>query len=185
MQVYSFGNSGAAFTDVSDGHDFNVPSDPNVQTFSSTEFYNDGTSVVLPTTLAGLANYTIKVLLNTTLEIDVMSDVVAVTAVGFAIYYTSATPHIDSQMSPPFAVPSGQGLAWALPFTVEQSGVLAGCSGLLCPSSGYATGTPVEDNGGIVLHGAKGLFRLASNERVWSADAGRLTRSSFPIQEYR
>lgn len=42
-------------------------------------------------------------------------------SLGFAVYYTSATPTIDPQIAPPFAVPPGQGLAWALPFTASGS----------------------------------------------------------------
>ncbi len=41
----------------------------------------------------------------------------ALTAAGYAIYYTSATPVIDSSIPPPFSVPSGQGVAWAKPLT--------------------------------------------------------------------
>jgi hypothetical protein len=36
-------------------------------------------------------------------------------ACGCAIYYTSETPHQDTFMEPPYPVPPGQGLAWALP----------------------------------------------------------------------
>jgi hypothetical protein len=182
FSYYSYGNSGAAFTDVSEGNGFNVPSNPDSTTFTSTEFYG---STSVGTTLTALANYKIKCLLNVSLSQDSLAEVVAVTGVGFAIYYTSATPQTDLQMSPPFTAPSGQGLAWALPNTVEQSGVLAGCSGLLCPSTGYATGTVTVYNGGLYLNGAKGLFRLASNDRSWSTDITRLSRCSFPIQEYR
>jgi hypothetical protein len=178
---YTYGNSGASFGAVSEGHGFTVPSDPSSQTFTSTLFYDTS----IGTSLAALSAYKIKILLNTTANVDGLTDVVNATAIGFAIYYTSATPHTDPQIAAPFAVPSGQGLAWALPFTVEQSGVLAGCSGIFCPSTGYATGTPALDNGGLTFTGAKGLFRLASNDRVWSADVARLTKTSFPIQEYR
>jgi hypothetical protein len=37
----------------------------------------------------------------------------------------------------------------------------------------------------IVLNNPRGLFRLATNKRDWSADMTRLTRLSFPIMEYR
>lgn len=184
---YSYGNSGAAFTDVSEGNFFNHPSNPNATSFASTEFYDlyAGGVVGIGTTLASLANWKMKVLLNTTLNIDVMTDVLNATAAGFAIYYTSASPLTDPQMPPPFSVPTGQGLAWAIPMTVEQSGVLAGCSGIFCPSTGYATGTAATYNGGLQANGAKGLFRLAKNQRGWSADISRLSRISFPFQEYR
>jgi hypothetical protein len=105
--------------------------------------------------------------------------------VAFAIDYTSATPVTDPQIPPPFTIPGGHGLAWALPVMVEQSGVMPGCSGFFCPSTGYALGTPITYNGGIILNGAKGLFSLASNKRSSSADPGRLSRTSFPFEEYR
>jgi hypothetical protein len=37
----------------------------------------------------------------------------------------------------------------------------------------------------IITTGAQGLFRLATNKRVWSADETLLTSISFQIQEYR
>lgn len=37
----------------------------------------------------------------------------------------------------------------------------------------------------IVTSGCQGLFRLAKNQRGWSADETLLTSISFPIQEYR
>jgi hypothetical protein len=41
------------------------------------------------------------------------------------------------------------------------------------------------DGEAVVLNNPKGLFRLATNKRDWSADMTRLTRLSFPLQEYR
>jgi len=179
---YTYGNNPATgFTNTSEGHGFVSPSVPDSTTFTSTVLY----APTIGTSLAAIAAWKIKVLLNVSLLQDGLTDVVNATAVGFAIYYTSATPFTDPQMTAPFAVPAGQGLAWSLPNTVEQSGVLPGCGGIFCPSTGYALGTPILYNGGIILNGAKGLFRLASNDRGWSADVTRLSRSSFPIQEYR
>jgi len=37
----------------------------------------------------------------------------------------------------------------------------------------------------LILNHAKGLFRLGTNKRTWSADSTFLTRISFPITEYR
>jgi hypothetical protein len=37
----------------------------------------------------------------------------------------------------------------------------------------------------IILSNPMGLFRLGTNKRTWSSDATRLTRLSFPLQEYR
>jgi hypothetical protein len=37
----------------------------------------------------------------------------------------------------------------------------------------------------VITANPKGLFRLATNKRTWSADASRTTRLSFPVIEYR
>jgi hypothetical protein len=188
FSYFSYGNNPAKlFYDSSEGNDFTSPSNPDTTTFSNMEFYDSGSGSGIGTSLAALAGYKIKCLINTSLNDVVSTDSITATAVGFAVYYTSATPQTDPQMDPPFSVPSGQGLAWALPSTVEQSGRLYGNTPptLIGISDGYAFGAPITYNGGIIMNGAKGLFRLASNDRSWSADMTRLTRSSFPIQEYR
>jgi hypothetical protein len=41
------------------------------------------------------------------------------------------------------------------------------------------------DGGAVITSNAKGLFRLAKNQRGWSADYTKLSSISFPIQEYR
>lgn len=41
------------------------------------------------------------------------------------------------------------------------------------------------DSGAVTTTSPKGLFRLAKNERSWSADFTKLSRLSFAIQEYR
>lgn len=41
------------------------------------------------------------------------------------------------------------------------------------------------DGGAVVTSSTKGLFRLAKNQRGWSADYTKLSSISFPIQEYR
>lgn len=47
-------------------------------------------------------------------------DVLLVTGLGFAVYYTSATATDDSTDLPaPVAIPEGQGVAWSYPETVE------------------------------------------------------------------
>lgn len=88
-------------------------------------------------------------------------------------------------MDPPFAVPSGQGLAWALPAARLQSGVMPGSDGLIGTSTGYGLGDPAVSNGVLIFKNAKGLFRLATNRRDWSVDVHRVFEISFPFQEYR
>jgi hypothetical protein len=41
------------------------------------------------------------------------------------------------------------------------------------------------DSGALTLANAKGLWRLATNDRGWSMDVTRLSRMSFQIQEWR
>jgi hypothetical protein len=41
------------------------------------------------------------------------------------------------------------------------------------------------DGESVVLNNPRGLFRLATNKRDWSVDYTRLTKLSFPVQEYR
>lgn len=40
-------------------------------------------------------------------------------------------------------------------------------------------------NESVILNNPRGLFRLASNKRTWSADASFLSKLSFPVMEYR
>ena len=147
------------------------PKNPGA-TFSSGTFWDAS----IGTALSALAGQKIGAWFSDSLFGGPFTDTIAVTGVGFAIYYTSATPIIDPQMAPPFSVPGGSGLAWALP----QATLNTGSSG-----TGVTTSSACVDNGGVIASGAKGLFRLASNERPWSADMTRLTRLSFPVQEYR
>lgn len=141
--------------------------------FASTQFY--GAS--LGTSLSALNGIGILMAINSSLLQNPTTDAIAASSVGIAVYYTSATPVTDPQMPPPFSVPSGQGLAWSLPFAVELGGPPA--------LNGTVSGTPVIDNGNIVLNNPRGLFSLASNKRTSSADVTRLSRTSFPFEEYR
>lgn len=178
---YAGWGTGMDMSTVVEGTNFTSPS-AATGTFASTEFY--GTSV--GTSLAALSGQQIRILLNSSANVDSVSDLFTATAVGYAIYYTSATPHTDPLIAPPFAVPSGQGLAWALPTSVQQNGAFGtGSTGFIRPCTGFAYGVLPIDNGALILNGAKGLFRLATNDRPWSADMTRITRLSFPIQEYR
>jgi hypothetical protein len=125
---------------------FTSPSNPDNSTFASTEFYGPsiGTSLAALTgqqIMAGLAcSLDIPPPFNTT---PAMTDLVTITGVGYAILYTtSAAPVIDAAMPPPFAVPSGQGLTWAMPTAVSQTGVSIGGGSIFSPSGGVGVGTP-------------------------------------------
>jgi hypothetical protein len=49
-----------------------------------------------------------------------MDDILLVTGLGYAVYYTSATPSDGStDLEPPVPIPEGQGVAWSFPSEVE------------------------------------------------------------------
>jgi hypothetical protein len=99
------------------GASFASPSDPDNTTFSSTEYYapSIGSSLTFLTSQGMVAE------IISSLGLDGMKDTQSVTALGYAIYYTSATPSVDSRIPAPFTVPSGQGIAWAVPSTVATT----------------------------------------------------------------
>lgn len=167
---------GAGITFTSGGTPFTSPYGTGPiapgASFASTEFY--GAS--LGTSLGGLANQGILMAINSSLLKNPTADAINATAVGYAVYYTSATPVIDPQIAAPFTVPTGQGLAWSLPFAVELD---------ISANNGTASGTAVADNGNIILNNPLGLFSLSSNERNNSVDIGRLAKTGFPFEEYR
>jgi hypothetical protein len=139
-----------------------------------------------------LPNFNIEIQLNTSTDdpfppdTTPLTDNMAATQVGLAIYYTSATPATDIQMTPPFAVPAGQGVSFALPLNVEKQGAFGnGGQGFFDLSTGYSIGTGAVDNGLLTLNNTKGIWRLASNKRDWKSDFDRLTAPQFPFQEYR
>jgi hypothetical protein len=167
---------------------FTSPSNPNNTSFSATQFV--GSSI--GTSLSAMNAQQIMAYLACSLNIPTptastptMTDQIAVTAVGYAIYYTSATPTLDAQMTPPFTLPFGQGVAWGLPFSLAQTGISVGSGAIFSPSTGEGIGEPVLYNGGIIVNNPQGLFRLASNKRTSSVDFTRLSKLSFPFQEYR
>jgi hypothetical protein len=124
---------------VVQGFDFLSPSNPNGTSFSSTEWYG----LSIGTDLADLTGQQIRILLNQSLDIDVLTDVIEATAVGFAVVYKSeAIPSGTPQMPPPFAIPPGQAVAWALPSTSSQLGVQIGGGGIFDPGTGYGLATP-------------------------------------------
>lgn len=97
------------------------------------------TDVSIGTSLADLIGQKIGMALDSSLLLSGMTDDISASGVGYAIYYRSALPRIDALMPPPFAVPPSQGLAWAIPFTVD----------LLGPPSnqGTSVATPATLNG--------------------------------------
>lgn len=145
--------TGMNLTTVTMGTGFTNPSPPapsnafgGTLNFSA-EFY--GASI--GTSLSALTGQQIRVLLDASVDYPFPAhtplalDDFEVTGCGYAIYYTSATPTTDAAMAPPFAVPGGQGLAWALPFTAAGSGNSGGnFFGIFDPSSGHGIATPTS-----------------------------------------
>lgn len=121
------------------GNSFTQPSNPDSTSFSSTEWY--GASI--GTTLASLTGQGMRILLNVSLDIDVLTDMIDVTAVGFAVVFkTAATPSGVPPIPPPFTLPAGQAIAWALPSGSSQLGVQTGGGGIFDPGTGYGLATP-------------------------------------------
>lgn len=93
-----------------------------------------------------------------------------VLGVGYAIYYTSATPSIDPYLPPPIAVPAGQGLAWAVPYAgtgnfpptellnrTTCTGFSNGASGsgsIALPGGGFIGQKSAPGGGSFVLDGS-------------------------------
>lgn len=94
---------------------FGFPSGCPDASFGSTQFYGNS----IGTSLSALAGMEIMIDLDQSLFQDNLSDRFSATGVGFAVYYTSATPVIEPTMPPPFTVPSGSGVTWALPAAVS------------------------------------------------------------------
>jgi hypothetical protein len=97
---------------------FDTPPAPQAS-FASTEFTD---SHSLGASLSALEGQGIAMGIDSSLLLGTLADRMAATGVGYAIYYSSSSPRIDPQMPPPVAVPAGQGLAWALPFSVSLLG---------------------------------------------------------------
>lgn len=110
--------------------------------FGTTEFWGQavgGDSI--GTSLSVLLHQSISMALNSSLLQNPTTDTIASTGIGYAIYYTSATPIIDTIIPAPFSVPSGQGIAWALPQDVQIIGPPA--------ANGIASGLPATSSAPI------------------------------------
>jgi hypothetical protein len=91
---------------------------PGHVSFGLTEFYGDNRG----TDLSVIAGEGVCAVLYGSLSSSFPPDLLTVTAVGYAVYYTSAhIPTTPPPIPPPFTVPVGQGVAWALPGTVNTS----------------------------------------------------------------
>jgi hypothetical protein len=97
FQNITYGNGSAAFTDDNEGSGFTQPgSGPpdggGSATFEETEWYDAS----IGTSVAAIAAYKIKALLNTSASTDGMTDLMSVFGVGFAIYYSGGTTPVGS-----------------------------------------------------------------------------------------
>lgn len=96
------------------GIDFLYPFDPQSASFTDMLFYGNS----IGTDLSLLDASTVSSDIDASLFLDGLTDTTTITAVGYAIVYTSATPVINTQIAAPFTIPAGHGLQWALPFAV-------------------------------------------------------------------
>jgi hypothetical protein len=109
------------------GGGFANPFDTNVispgASFASTEFWGAQVGAdSIGTSLSLLSAQQIRMAINSSLlriPPPFLNDEMTATDVGYAILYTSSAPVTDPFMPPPFAVPPGQGLAWAVPLAVS------------------------------------------------------------------
>jgi hypothetical protein len=165
---------------------FQHPFNPGGVSFASTEFYDAS----IGTNLSDLTGQEIMVQFNTSLTLDNMKDHANITGVGYAVLYTSAAPVIDASMPPPFAVPPGQGLAWAVPSTStnNQFGGLVQITDSAL-SGGIATfsytplsGTPIAPGQTILIENttnAGGIMNGPTGLTVATVTAGSFTVNGF------
>ncbi len=115
------GLGGPVFAGTSLGHPYAPGSPP--QTFPSTLFWgSDSGPDSIGSSLSNLTAQVIFMWIEQSLFNMNIHDSISAEAVGFAVDYTSETPLIDPLIPPPFAVPAGHGLAWALPFAYGTIG---------------------------------------------------------------
>lgn len=114
-----FGYGTGASLNVAPFNSFFFPYNPNNSTFTDTLFY--GASI--GNNLAALVGQSINVFTNCSLFLGPpLIDAVNVKEVGLAIYYTSANPTVDSQLSLPIPPGPNVGVAWAIPATAAYTG---------------------------------------------------------------
>ncbi len=110
----------------------------------SGEFYGNS----IGTSLSLLTGQSIVLHMTVSLFINGIHNNMDVTAAGFAVDYTSATPITDPQIPPPFTVLPGHGLAWALPFLASlQGGPSLSTPQSATPYFGTASIAPVQGTG--------------------------------------
>lgn len=146
-QWLSYGTGASVGTTVSS---FTVPITPTTpvspgQTFSTSEFYGGS----IGTSLGAISGQGITVYYADSLFSDGLNDTMNVVGAGFAVYYTSATPAVDTQMPPPIAVPGGTGVAWAMPLSTANTGNSGVANASSSPWSGSTTG-PVIVKGNVI-----------------------------------
>jgi Putative phage tail protein len=127
---------------------------------------------LLGTSLAALAGLGVGAVLSASTPLLPLppvyspADEIDVSAVGVAVYYTSATPVIDSTIPPPFTVPPGQGVAWAVPSRFRQGGYLTNTDGWLQQALGsaasWAPATVVTSDTPIITVESDGSFSVAA-----------------------
>lgn len=122
--------TGLGLANPTPGTGFTLPSAPS-GTYAATEWYGPS----IGTDLSVLTGQEIMALLNVSLFLDGLTDAIDVFAVGFAVYYDDESPPAGSpQIPPPFSIPAGQAVAWALPSTSSETGSGGQGFGLATPA---------------------------------------------------
>jgi hypothetical protein len=98
------------------------------------------------TDLAFLATAEIYASFTQSASYDIMGDILNVSGLGFAVYYTSAAPIPDTSDSPlPVPIPAGQGVAWSYAYSaVARPGEVGAANGMATASAGPPT-IPTDD----------------------------------------
>jgi len=166
------------YTNVS-GSTFKYPFDPSASSgntsFSTTEFWGDS----IGSNLSVLATTAITVDIDVALIQNNFLDTITVSAVGYAITYTSATPSISTVIPPPFALSAGQGLQWALPVTVTTA-VGNPAFGSTTASPASITSPYVNASAYLELHESRSLS-LSQESATWSGFSILLPAPAMPI----
>lgn len=116
------------------------------------------------TSLSILSSYQIMTAVNMSLGSGAGTNVGHTYGVGVAIYYTSATPKVDHFMKPPIPVPVGTGVAWSIPTSFTQTGVIINdtCGHLFTDACGFGLGAiPAR-----YQYGLTGLFKYPDGQNV-------------------
>lgn len=123
-------------------------------TYTNRQFYDSNYIADVGLDIHGMPSANMTIVLDSSLLNFAITDTISASAVGFAVYYTSATPTTDTTIAPPIAVPGGQGVAWSVPENVtlieqadEAHGIATGSPALYLGPTKPIVGTLNYPNG--------------------------------------